>query len=106
MKPYCKYCKYYLKYVERVKRDGSGDDDICGQSLRTYIDEVGVEKFETYGDIQHCDECGAVNEDGRKVVYQKCLKKNAKFKCTHFDPKWYMIPLFITRFIKSRLAKS
>ncbi len=103
MKPYCKHCVFYLKFVSGLSTDG--DEHVCGESLRTYIDELGIERYMTYGDTRVCTECGRVEHDGREVRFQKCIKRNKGFKCSAFKPKWYLRPVFFIHGLFSSPSK-
>lgn len=92
----CNRCKWYLSSIDHVKRDGSGDVHVCGETLTVIVDEVGIRKFKTHGEKQHCEECGQVLQDNRRVAYQTCMERNKNYKCTVFRPTilWYPIYLF------------
>lgn len=93
MKKQCRRCKWYLPFIDRVKRDGSGDTHVCGETLSSFVDEIGIERFRTYGGVQHCEECGQVLQDNRMIVYQKCAERNKNYKCTAFRAKIRWLPV-------------
>jgi hypothetical protein len=88
---YCKYCKWHIpKWYE----DGQVvEEHVCGETLQTYVNEIGQTLLKTYGDIQRCEMCGHIEKDGRDIRYQKCIIRNKEFNCKVFKKKWYLFLL-------------
>ncbi len=97
MTPYCKHCVYHLKFVDKLKRDGQGDSDVCGKSLETVTDSVGNVRLKMHGDKEICEECGQVTKDNRLIIYEKCERKNKDFKCKDFKAKLHLRLPFLFR---------
>ncbi|KKM59714.1 hypothetical protein LCGC14_1547870, partial [marine sediment metagenome] len=88
-KIYCKDCVYYIEQSYRLENTTEGEDgrDICGFTLQTDYDPTGRKILKRYGEHEACKKCGRPFYDTRRIVYNKCVAKNADYKCVDFEGK-------------------
>ena len=84
-KPYCKYCKWHIPTMQ--VSDNKFMDNVCGYTIETEINEIGIETIRRYGDVQRCEMCGNIEHDYREIRVMKCLVKNKDLACINFTSK-------------------